>query len=324
VIAMERINNQEDLIKRYLLGELSATEQTALEDEYFIDPSKYAQLRNAEDELLDAAARGSLSEADRERFERSYLTNPGRRRHAMFARALTRVVDDGLAARATTPRTERAAQIERADTKPSWQSRLAQLFRGPRFVTFITTALLIGLGAAWFVIETSRLRARLAEARSEGETLAQRIADLEAQYKLLAEERERLQVQLQAAKETALPTSRPAPVFFALSLNAFRPSNGQGPRTLMIPQSAEEARLRINLSEYVFPNYQVMLLTPDGREVFARKGLKPQATRNGYVLVVSVPARKFADGDNIISLNGISGAGEVDTLGKTIVKVRRR
>jgi hypothetical protein len=66
----------------------------------------------------------------------------------------------------------------------------------------------------------------------------------------------------------------------------------------------------------------VTLLTTDGREVFARKGLRPQATRKGNVLIVSVPARKFAAGDNVISLSGISAAGEVETLGKVIVKIK--
>jgi hypothetical protein len=37
---------------------------------------------------------------------------------------------------------------------------------------------------------------------------------------------------------------------------------------------------------------------------------------------VSVPARKFAAGDNVISLSGISAAGEVETLGKVIVKIK--
>ena len=59
---------------------------------------------------------------------------------------------------------------------------------------------------------------------------------------------------------------------------------------MIIPRGAEEARLQINLAEHEFPSYQVMLLTTDGREVFARKGLRPQATRDGNVLIVSVPA----------------------------------
>jgi hypothetical protein len=67
-----------------------------------------------------------------------------------------------------------------------------------------------------------------------------------------------------------------------------------------------------------------MLLTTDGREVFARKGLIPRTTRDGNVVIMSIPARKFASGDNILALSGISSAGEVETLSKAIVKVRRR
>src|SRR5262245_44231047 len=222
---MERISSQGDLIRRYLLGELSEAEQTALEDKYFIDPSEYDRLCKAEDELLDAAARGALSEADRERFERSYLTNPRRRRHVMFARALAQVVDDSLAARQAAPQRAAGEWIGRPDASLSWPVSFARLPRGARFALSIPAALLIGLGGTWLVIETSRLRARLAEALREGEaqrrsaqTQSQRIADLEAQYRQLAEERGRLQAQLQEAKEPTSPTSRPAPVLFALSL----------------------------------------------------------------------------------------------------------
>jgi hypothetical protein len=330
---MERINSQEDLIKRYLLGELSAAEQTALEDEYFADRSKYDQICKAEDEMLDAAARGSLSEADRERFERSYLTNPGRRRRVMFANALVQVVDDEMAARPVALERAEGEWGERASRRLSWLAQIAWLFRGPRLITLITAALLIGLGGMWFVMETSRLRGRLAEALREGETQqrraqtqAQQIADLEAQHRRLVEEGERLQAQLQTAKETTSPASpaAPAPVFFALSLRAFRDPGSQGPRPLIIPRGSEEIRLRLNLPEHEFPSYQVMLLTVDGGEVFTKKGLRLRATRAGNVVVVNIPARMFASGDNVISLSGISGAGEVETLGKAIIKVRRR
>jgi len=330
---MGRINSQEDLIKRYLLGELSAAEQTALEDEYFGDESKYDRLCKAEDALLDRYSRDTLSEADHERFERSYLTNPRRRRHVMFARALAQVVDENLAARRAAPQTAGKDRIERPDARLSRLSGLVKLLHGPRFALSITAALLIGLGGAWLVIETSRLRAQLAEALREAETQrflartqAQRVGDLEAQYRRLAEERERLQAQLDAVKEKASPTSRatPAPVLFALSIGSFRDSEGRKARELILPRDAAEARLRINLAEHKFHSYQVMLLTIDGKEVFLRKGLRSQATRKGEAVIVSIPARKFAGGDNVLALGGISAAGEVETLGKAIVKVRRR
>src|SRR5262245_39646216 len=329
---MERIHTQHDLIEHYLLGELSEAEQTALEDEYFSDVEKYDRLCKAEDELLDRYSRGSLTEADRERFERSYLTNPRRRRHAMFAKALTKVVDE--ATRPAAPQTEGGARIERVGPGLSWRTWLAPPLRVPRFalsLTLITGALLIGLGGAWLAIQTSRLRARLAESRRESETQrrlaetqARRIADLEAQYKRLADEGERLQAELQAAKETASPMSRAAPVVFALSVSAFRDSGGQEPGALVIPPGAEEAQLRINLPDHVFPSYQLTLLTTYGREVLVRKSLRPQAARMGYVLTVNIPSRKLASGDNVLALSGISGAGEVETLGKVIVEVKRQ
>jgi hypothetical protein len=330
---MERINSQEDLIKRYLLGELSEAEKVAFEDEYFSDRSNYDLICKSEDELLDAAARGSLSEADRERFERVYLTNPGRRRRVMFARALTRVVDEELAARSARPRPAGGERIESHDTGFSWRSRFALSLRDYRFATLMTAALLIGLAGAWFVIETSRLMARLAEAAREAETQrrraetnARRIADLEAQYKQLAEERGRLQSQLLAAKEKAAPAPRSmsAPAIFALSIRAFRGAGGQEPGPLVIPRGAVEARLRINLPDHEFPGYQVMLLTPEGEEVFTTKGLKPRGARVGKVVIARVPAGKFASGDNILALSGINADGEVETLGKVIVKVRKR
>jgi hypothetical protein len=326
VIVMERINRQEDLIERYLLGELSAAEQTALEDEYFGDESKYDRLCKAEDELLDRYARNYLSESDRERFERSYLTNPQRRRHVRFARALAQVLDENLATGRAASQTAGRVRIERRDTRLSWLSSLAKSLHGPRFAPSIAAALLVCLGGAWLVNETSRLRAQLAEALSEGDAQAQRIGDLESQYRQLSDERERLQAQLEAVKEKASHTSRatPASVLFALSISAYRDSVDQEARELIIPRDVEEARLRINLAEHDFPRYQIMLLTTDGKEVFVRKGLRPQATRNGDVLIVSVPARKFASGDNVLAFSGISAAGEVETLGKVIIRVRKR
>src|SRR5262245_61060877 len=117
---MERIDSQEEMIKRYLLGELSEAEQIALEDEYFIDSSVYDRFYKAEDELLDRYARGSLSNADRERFERRYLTNPQRRRHVKFAKALAQVVDENRAAKRAAPQTAGVRRIERPDKGLSW------------------------------------------------------------------------------------------------------------------------------------------------------------------------------------------------------------
>src|SRR5215813_7559456 len=148
---MKQTQDSEDLIERYLLGELSSAERAALESEYLVDRAKYDRLCRIEDDLLDRYAQGVLSPADCERVERQYLPNPWRRRHLEFAKTLARVIHGEPAARsAAKPRTD-----------IFWKSQLVALPRGLRGALALIpaiAALLIVFGGAWFAIETSRLR----------------------------------------------------------------------------------------------------------------------------------------------------------------------
>jgi hypothetical protein len=330
---MEQRQRPEDLIKRYLLGELSAAEQTALEDEFFLDRAKYDQLRQAEDDLIDSYARGSLSTGDCERFERSYLANPQRRRHVKFSKAFAQVMAEELSARSSVERPTEMRQIDQEHRLLSWWSQLMDKLRGGRFAfqpAFIIVALFFAFSGAWFVIETLRLRARLAEAQQEVEmqrqrasTQTQKIADLETQAKELTEEHTRLQDQLQAAVEDGLTRGAPASLIFPLTISVFR-DPGQEAQTLIIPRGVEEVGLLLNLSEYKFPSYQVILLRVDGKEVLSRKAVRPRSANAPDFVIVSIPARKFTTGDNVLSVSGVSSTGEVETISKTILKVRRQ
>lgn len=319
---MKQTQGSEELIERYLLGELSAAEQTALENEYFVDQAKYDQLCKAEDDLLDRYARGALSPADRERVERQYLTNPWRQRHVEFAKALTQVM--------VGEQTARSAAKGTSDV--SWWAQFVappRSLRGALGLIPTIAALLIVFGGTWFAIETSRLRAQLAEAQREVEeqrrhaqTQASQIADLGAQYGRLTEEYERLQAQLRTESSPSPITS--APVFLALSVDALRSSGAQEPQALTIPRGAVEVRLRLNLSGNEFPAYRVTLLTADGSEIFSKNGLRPRASKAGDFVIATLPASKFASGDIVLALSGISSTGEAEPLGKSIIKVRRQ
>jgi hypothetical protein len=316
---MKQTQDSEGLIERYLLGELSAAERTALENEYLVDGAKYDQVRKIEDDLLDRYARGQLSPADRERVERQYMTNPWRRRHLDFAQAFAQVIDEEPAARSATKRS----------TGDSWRSQLAALPRGLRITLGMTPAiamLLVALGGTWLAIETSRLRERLVgaqreveEQRRQAQTQARQITELEAQYKRLTEEHDRL-----LAQRTEPPPSHIAPVFLTLSVDAFRSSGAQEPKALVVPRRAAEARLQLYLPENTFPAYRVTLLTAGGIEVFSKNGLRPRAGRAGDFVIVSLPASKLTNGDNVLALSGIGPTGEAEPLGKSILKVRRQ
>src|SRR5690242_17692611 len=83
----------ENLIYRYLLGELSESEQTAFEQELLADREKFDQVWAAEGALVDNYARGEASRADRERFERGYLASPLHRERVAIAELFLKDID---------------------------------------------------------------------------------------------------------------------------------------------------------------------------------------------------------------------------------------
>src|SRR5258708_23356223 len=94
------MNESEQTMTRYLLGELSDAEQAALEEKYFTDPQVFDKMVKTENELVDDYARGQLTPRLRERFEHYYLARPGRRERAKFAQVFVAKLDHDSAPRA--------------------------------------------------------------------------------------------------------------------------------------------------------------------------------------------------------------------------------
>jgi hypothetical protein len=72
----------------YLLHTLPESERDDFEDRWLEDATLYQQLRDAEADLLDAYANGTLSPEDRERVSKYLLDSPLQHRKLMFARSL--------------------------------------------------------------------------------------------------------------------------------------------------------------------------------------------------------------------------------------------
>jgi hypothetical protein len=80
----------QEMIERYLLGELSPDEQAELETRYFGDAELLDRIDAAEDDLIDDYVRRELSPAQRLRFE-SHFLNEQRRERVRMAEALQQV-----------------------------------------------------------------------------------------------------------------------------------------------------------------------------------------------------------------------------------------
>jgi hypothetical protein len=83
--------NNEKLIARYLLGELSEEQQVEIEDRAFADKEYLASITSVENDLIDEYVRHELSDADRRKFETRFLASPERRKRVEFAKALALV-----------------------------------------------------------------------------------------------------------------------------------------------------------------------------------------------------------------------------------------
>jgi anti-sigma factor RsiW len=78
----------EELMTRYLLGELSETEQLLVEERFFTDEEFSERLLALENELKYDYARGALSPQARARFERRFLATDEDRKEVEFAGAV--------------------------------------------------------------------------------------------------------------------------------------------------------------------------------------------------------------------------------------------
>jgi anti-sigma factor RsiW len=318
------MSKTEQMMTRYLLGELTESEREALERKYFTDPKVFDSVTKAEQELIDNYVRGRLPAEVRARFEQYYLAHPQRRERMKFGEALVTRLDQIGEARAAKQPVESGR----------WWERLFESLRGPRLALGVSIALasvLVALGGAWLVVETKRLRQELREAqvarasheRGERE-LAQRVADERKRAEELAAELERLRTQPPILRPE--PKVGPAPAFVSLLLTVggIRSTETGPPSTLVIPPGTAQVRLQLNLKEHDYPSYRAVLLRVGGGEIFSRQGLRPKTTRSGASLAFILPADKFATGDYLLTLRGVSRDGEVDEVSKSLFRVERK
>jgi hypothetical protein len=85
----ERVD--EELLVKYLLGNMPETDEVQVEDRAFADANYLGALEAAEADLIDTYVRGGLSQSERRAFERRFLTSRNRWSKVQFARALVRV-----------------------------------------------------------------------------------------------------------------------------------------------------------------------------------------------------------------------------------------
>lgn len=149
---MEQYEENEMLLKQYLLGSFSEEHRRQLEERFLTDDQFFAELLVAEDELIDLYVSGALGGQERERFERHFLVTPERHQKLNFARALRRYISDAGAAESAEPVSEPLPPVAR-------KRRFLPFPRAQRpYFSFslAVVALLLVAGVSWLMLKNAR------------------------------------------------------------------------------------------------------------------------------------------------------------------------
>lgn len=326
--------NSENLIARYLLGELSEEQQIEIEDRAFADQDYLASITAVENDLIDEYVRHELSESDRRRFEERFLASAARRKRVEFAKALASVEPE-----AAVPQKTVVSPASTWSWRDSFYAFLNGLNPAARFAVVAAMILLV-VGAAWLFTETLRLRRQLTQLQAEnqsrqdqGKALQQQVdverkrnADLNTQLAQEKQQREQSEESLQKLSETGEATNPPPrPVIASLTLlPGLSRSEGTKP-SLVLPDNARLVRLQIGIDPAEqYKTFAVAVGTAAGRPVWTRENLSARNHRGTRAVGLTLPATALKPGEYELRLRGVTEAGGIEDVGFYYFTVKKK
>lgn len=272
----------DDLLRHYLLGELSDEDTELLEARLIQDEDLFERAEAMEADLLEEHAHGGLSVAQRARIRRHLASSDASRSQMAMVRGL------GKAAR---------------EERPWWRVLIGPW--GPadlssiRMQALAAAMLAVVVGAAWLDYRTSHLQ-------NEIEHIAQQVLpmpDLPRFHPGPPTELDKIADVEPTPELVPTATPAPAPFEFILALTALRGPE-DGAKELRIPAGTEqvEIHLPLNPGDEASLSFQVVLRAADGTELIRRTDLLPVRS----ALVLPVEAKLLPPGRYSVEVYGES------------------
>ena len=318
-----RTGIEEDLVYRYLLGDLPEADQLALEQGFLADGKAFDGVWEIENQLVDRYVRGRLTAHDRELFEQNYLDSPVHRERVAFARNLVEVVDagagDGSAHSITQPHFS------------WWSSFLASFKRDSRRWAMVAGMLLLAVAVLALFSERDRLQNQVSQLNGERAPERQRAQEIEKEMAAEREKSDELAAKLERLREDSINAEHPsqpppgqnglrAVVSFLLSPLLVR--TGGEAQEVRISTETQTVLLQMKVQSPGLRMFHVDLRTVEGAQVWSKASIKARPQANDRALVsVAIPASKLVTGDYILSLSVTRGAAEAEEINRYFFKV---
>jgi len=317
-----KIDQHENLLRRYLLGELSEADQTALEQELLADSGRFDQVWAIENKLIDSYVRGEMSGADRQGFEGYYLASPLHRNRVAIAESFLKDIDRTV---------EGGIEVRETDPVVPWWSRFTDSWRWPQLIVggALAMALLLISGVIGVSIERTSLTDRIAKIQNDAETertslkqreqnLASRNQELEKEIVDERQRRETLNAELEQLRREQQSSPLAVPSFL-LTPARLRDNSALPPPT--IPRLTGRARLLIELDGDDYANYQLRLQTVEAREILRRQAGKDRFGKHQAFVFLEVPPGKLTRGDYVLILFGQTADGKSEEIERYFFQV---
>lgn len=335
VIGLANNTESETRLALYLLGDVSIGERELLEAEYFSDDEAFQKMLSAEDDLIDAYARGELSTEHRQLFEKRFLNSAEGRERLQFARTLAGVVAEEQSVVPSPPEPVPVEPVLIPDRQPGFWATLWNRSPALSFAVIILAIVLIG-GNAALLVERRNTRNEMEALRAERDRLNQQAAALkttveseQARSNESAQQIKSLQEQLaqlgERPKESPIkssenktnPITEQSDPRFRDTIAQNRPSEftvypgtlrSTGRRNnFTLPKAAQFVSLRLVVEKRdAAKSYNVSIETVDGARV---KSFDLEPTSANMINLPRVAASELPSGVYVITLQGKQADG---------------
>lgn len=319
----------EEIIRRFLLGEMDEEERFEFEERFVEDEELFEQINVVEGELIEKYVRGWMQPAERAVFEAQFLTTDRRRERVEFSRELINRIDSENKSAAIASNEANTSEDE------TFFESIRRWFLTPQFAAVGAMGILVALFGTWLlfqnfgsdnqevvkqnnsnVLETPRTNITPEIIPTPLESPEQTALNnnsspsIENSVDPLIEAPkpdEIIQKTPEPIQTPEIKRSPPNPVL-ALFAGTIR-SNGKN-NELNLPENSKGATFVLNLPSVDYNIYQAELVDADGNSISQIDDLKPSKK----VVRLFVNANKLIKGDYLIQLNGKNAAGEYESV----------
>lgn len=316
-------NTQEDLVQRYLLGDLPEEHQLALEREYFGDAEMFERVWEIENDLVDRYVRGGLDRDEMNLFEQNYLASPVHRERVAVATTLRDAVD--------SEEEKRRSVAETGAPIPWWAAFLASLKGNSwQWATIAGLVLFVGISIV-LLSERTGLHRQIDQLKAETSSQQQRTEELENEIAAEREQSDKLAGEIARLREEPQTAENPSQtqqnelrsvLSFVLSPMLMR-SGGEA-QQLKLSKATAAVLLQMRVQQPGARVYLVDLRTVEGVKVWSRSSIKARpSTKDSSTVSVTIPAGKLDASDYILTLSATNGANETEEINRYFIRVSK-